>query len=78
MKGLPSTLLALFFAVFSLFSLMMADRGSEESRLAPYGQARASELGLRIVLKRYSERTASALTQRDKRHARKENSRRKI
>ena len=40
MKGLPSTLLALFFAVFSLFSLMMADRGSDDSR-------RTVKLGLR-------------------------------
>ena len=59
MKGMSSTLLALIFAVFSLFSLIMADRGSEES-LAPlrYGQTGASELGLRIALNRYFERAS--------------------
>ena len=64
MKGMSSTLLALIFAFFSLFSLMMADRSSEESP-APlrYGQTNASELGLGIALNRYFERGRS-LTQK--------------
>jgi len=82
MKGLSSTLLALIFAVFSLFSLMMAERSLEES-LVPlrYGQARATELGFRIVLDRYFDRAPlrHSSTQRDKaRAARRENSRREI
>ena len=67
MKGMSSTLLALIFAFFSLFSLMMADRSSEESP-APlrYGQTNASELGLRIALNRYFERAPlrGSLTQK--------------
>ena len=67
MKGMSSTLLALIFALFSLFSLMMADRSSEESP-APlrYGQTNASELGLGIALNRYFERAPlrGSLTQK--------------
>jgi len=66
MKGMSSTLLALIFAVFSLFSLVMADRSSESLAPLRYGQTSASELGLRIALNRYFERAPlrRSLTQR--------------
>jgi len=53
MKGISSTLLALIFAAFSLFSLMTANRTWEESPV-PLGenQARVSDLGLRFALHR--------------------------
>lgn len=53
MKGLPLTLLALVFAFFSLISLLMVPRDSE-NRIAGLSDspARVSEVGLRVTLQR--------------------------
>ncbi len=57
MKGMSSTLLALIFAVLSLFLLMLADRPSEESPGRLWSdQASVSEAGLRLALRRSIQR----------------------
>ena len=61
MKGISSTLLALIFTVFSLFSLMIANRSSEGLPVGlRRGQANVSELGIQFALQRYLERARSA------------------
>lgn len=53
MKGISSTLLAVIFVFFSLFSLINVNRTWEES-LVPLGDngSRVSELGLRFAMQR--------------------------
>ena len=53
MKGLPLTLLALFFAFFSLISLLMVSRDSDSrASFASDDSERVSELGLRFNFQR--------------------------
>lgn len=69
MKGMSSTILALIFAVFSLYSLMTADRSPEKPLSAlRHNQARVSGVGLQFALQRYLERASlrRSRTQDDK------------
>src|SRR5581483_6472975 len=55
MKDLPLTLLALVFAFFSLISLLLAPRDSDNrTALAAENSARVSEVGLRATFQRES------------------------
>ena len=63
MKEESSTLLALIFVAFSLLSLVMAKRSSDEF-LPPvrYDEIIVSELGLQLALKRAMEREVLELS----------------
>ena len=52
MKGIEGTLLAMLFVIFSLLSLMTANRGTEEFVSPRSDDSRVSELGLRFAFRR--------------------------
>lgn len=53
MKGLPVTLLALVFALFSLISLLLAPQDSDNRMaLSSDNPGKVSEVGLRVTFRR--------------------------
>lgn len=53
MKGTPATLLALVFAFFSLISLLMVPKDSDNRiAVSSDSSARVSEVGLRVTFQR--------------------------